>query len=153
MKRIFNSMVKPVLLYGAETWRTTLNTMTRLQTFINICLRKILRIRWPNKISNLELWQRTRQHPVEEDVIQRRWRWFGHTLRKPASSITRYALFWNPQGRRKRGRPRNTWRRDLDADVKKSGHTWGQLERMAQDRDVWRALVRGLCPKLGYRRK
>ena len=52
-----------------------------------------------------------------------------------------------------RGRPRNTWRRDLDADVKRSGHTWGQLENLAQDRDAWRALVRGLCPRLGDRRK
>ena len=151
--RIFNSMVKPVLLYGAETWRTTVNTMKRIQAFNNTCLRRILRIRWPNKISNLELWQRTGQHPVEEEILQRRWRWIGHTLRKPASNITRYALFWNPQGRRKRGRPRNTWRRDLDADVKRSGHTWGQLENLAQDRDAWRALVRGLCPKLGDRRK
>ena len=151
--RIFNSMVKPVLLYGAETWRTTVYTMKRIQTFINTCLRRILRIRWPNKISNLELWQKTRQHPVEEEILHRRWRWIGHTLRKPAASITRYALFWNPQGKRKRGRPRNTWRRDLEADVKSSGHTWGQLETLAQDRDAWRALVRGLCPKLGYRRK
>ena len=151
--RIFNSMVKPVLLYGAETWRTTVYTMKRIQTFINTCLRRILRIRWPNKISNLELWQKTRQHPVEEEILHRRWRWIGHTLRKPAASFTRYALFWNPQGKRKRGRPRNTWRRDLEADVKSSGHTWGQLETLAQDRDAWRALVRGLCPKLSYRRK
>jgi len=35
--------------------------------------------------------------------------------------------------------------------VKRSGHTWGQLEKLAQDRDDWRALVRGLCPKLGGR--
>lgn len=27
--RIFNSIVKPILLYGAETWRTTVATMKR----------------------------------------------------------------------------------------------------------------------------
>ena len=53
--RIFNSMVKPVLLYGAE--RTTVTTMKKIQSFINTCLRRILRVRWPNTISNLELWQ------------------------------------------------------------------------------------------------
>ena len=37
--RIFNSNVKPVLLYGAETWRTTVNTTYKIQTFINTCLR------------------------------------------------------------------------------------------------------------------
>ena len=69
----------------------------------------------------------------------------GHTLRKPSTSITRQALSWNPQGKRKRGRPRNSWRRDLEADIKRLGLTWSQLERKAQDRDSWRTLVGGLC--------
>ena len=50
-----------------------------------------------------------------------------------------------PQGKRKRGRPRNTWRRDLEADTKKTGYSWGHLERTAQDRGLWRSVVRGLC--------
>ena len=45
--KIFNSNVKPVLLYGSETWRTTVATTKKVQTFINSCLRRILRIRWP----------------------------------------------------------------------------------------------------------
>jgi hypothetical protein len=151
--RLFNTIVKPILLYGAETWRTTVTTMKKIQVFINTCLRKILKIRWPDKISNEELWQRTKQQPVDQDVLQRRWRWIGHTLRKPASNITRQSLTWNPQGKRKRGRPRNTWRRDLDADAKQMGKTWGQLERLAQNRDAWRELVGGLCPRRDHRRR
>ena len=79
-----------------------------------------------------------------------RWRWLGHTLRKPTSNTTRQALTWNPQGKREKGRPRNTWRRDLEADTKKMGYTWGQLVRVAQDRDTWKTLVDGrLCSRLG----
>uniref|UniRef100_A0AAV2J1Z3 Reverse transcriptase domain-containing protein n=1 Tax=Knipowitschia caucasica TaxID=637954 RepID=A0AAV2J1Z3_KNICA len=151
--RLFNTIVKPILLYGAETWRTTVVTIKRIQVFINSCLRKILKIRWPEKISNEELWTKTNQQPVDEAILQRRWRWIGHTLRKSASSITRQSLTWNPQGKRKRGRPRNTWRRDLDADVKQMEKTWGQLERLAQNRDAWRKLVGGLCPKRDHRRR
>ena len=145
--RIFNTTVKPVLLYGAETWRITAAISKKLQAFINTCLRAILRIRWPNVITNEDLWQRTQQEPVEELIRQRRWRWIGHTLRKPTSSIVRQALTWNPQGKRKRGRPKMTWRRELEADTKMSGHSWGQIERLAQDRDAWRDFVRGLCPR------
>ena len=151
--RIFNTMVKPVLLYGAETWRTTATNIKKLQSFINNCLRRILGIHWPDRISNLQLWQRTKQKPVEQEILQRRWRWIGHTLRKPASSTTRHALNWNPQGKRKRGRPRNTWRRDVEADTKEFGLTWGKLERLAQDRDAWRSLVGGLCPRKDHRRR
>ena len=129
--RLFNSNVKSVLLYGAETWRTTLATTKRIQTFINTCLRLILRVHWPVTIRNEDLWQQSGQQPVDMTILHRRWSWIGHTLRKPQSNITRQALKQNPQGKKKRGRPRNTWRRDLDADCKRAGYTWGQLENLA----------------------
>jgi len=59
--RLFNSNVKSVLLYGAETWRTTKASMKKIQTFINQCLRRILRIHWPETISNENLWARMQQ--------------------------------------------------------------------------------------------
>ena len=127
----------------------TKTTIDKVQTFLNNCLRKILKIRWPDTISNKNLWERTRQRLAEEEIRKRRWGWIGHTLRKSPTSITRQALKWNPQGKRKRGRPRNTWRRDLEADTTKMGFTWNQIERMAQDRDLWRSLVGGPYPSRG----
>ncbi|VDO93840.1 unnamed protein product [Schistosoma margrebowiei] len=50
--RIFNTNVKAVPLYGAETWRTTTTTIKNVQVFINSCLRKILNIHWPDTINN-----------------------------------------------------------------------------------------------------
>ncbi len=144
--RIFNSNVKPVLLYGSETWRTTKTTTKKIQTFINNCLRRILRIHWPDTISNVDLWQQTKQGPIGTEIRKRRWGWIGHTLRKPTSSITRQALTWNPQGKRKTGRPKNSWRRDLTADMKEIGYSWGEVEQMAQDKRRWRAVVGSLCP-------
>jgi hypothetical protein len=72
--RLFNSNVKTILLYGAETWKTTKSLLHKLQVFINNCLRHILNIRWPEKISNKELWQKTYQPPVEEELKRRKWR-------------------------------------------------------------------------------
>ena len=110
------------------------------------CLRRILNIRWPEKISNKELWQKTNQPPVEEELKRRKWRWIGHTLRKPKHNITRQALQWNPQGKRGRGRPPiNTWRRDFIAEMEIEGNRWQDLERKAQNRTRWRTVVSGLC--------
>ncbi|VDO64723.1 unnamed protein product [Schistosoma margrebowiei] len=50
--RIFNTNVKTVLLYGAETWKTTKAIIRKIQMFINSCLPKILRIRLQDTISN-----------------------------------------------------------------------------------------------------
>ena len=55
--RIFNTNVKSVLLYCRETWKTTKSIINKLQVFIDICLKYILRITWPNKISNVDLWR------------------------------------------------------------------------------------------------
>ncbi|VDP47792.1 unnamed protein product [Schistosoma margrebowiei] len=132
--RIFNTNVKAVLLYGAETWRTTTTTTKKVQVFINSCLRKMLNIHWPDTISNSLLWERTNQLPAEEEIRKRRWKWIGHTLRKSSNCITRQALTWNPEGKRKRGRPNNTLRRIIEADMKTMNYNWTELERIAQDR-------------------
>ena len=145
--RLFNTNVKSVLLYGAETWRTTKVNLKKLQTFVNQCLRRILKIHWPERISNKDLWQKTQQCPIDEEILRRRWGWLGHTLRKPDNNITRQALTWNPQGKRKRGRPRNTWRRDLEANIKETGLRWQQVVVAAQDRNRWRTVVNGLCSR------
>ena len=89
--RLFNSNVESILLYGAETWRTTKSTTSKIQSFINCCLRRILQIRWPDTISNPDLWHSTNQIPAEDEIRSRRWRWIRHTLRKPTSNITRQA--------------------------------------------------------------
>jgi hypothetical protein len=41
------------------------------------------------------------------------------------------ALLWNPQGGRKRGRPKNDWRRSV---IKEAGRCWNELRFLAADR-------------------
>lgn len=147
--RLFNSNVKSVLLYGCETWRTTDSILKKIQTFINGCLRRILRIRWQDRICTEEVCARAKEEPVEVQIKRRKWRWIGHTLRKPAHSTIRQALKWNPQGARKRGRPQETWRRSVERDMDRMGHSWTELARMAKDRNGWRSLVCGLCSEWG----
>ena len=54
-------------------------------------------------------------------------------------------MHWNPQGKRNGGRPKNTWRRELNDEVKMIGKTWRELHAIAKDRTAWRELVEGLC--------
>lgn len=50
-----------------------------------------------------------------------------------------------PQGAQKRGRPRNTWRRDLDKERARMGVTWGEVCKTAEDRNSFRSLIGSLC--------
>ncbi|VDO90203.1 unnamed protein product [Schistosoma curassoni] len=72
--RILSTNVKTVLLYCAETWRTTKAISHKIQVFINSYLCKILRIRWPSTISNNLFWERTSQIPAEEKIKKKRWK-------------------------------------------------------------------------------
>ena len=145
--RLFKSNVLSVLLYGAESWKMTKTIAHRLEVFQNRCLRRILKIFWPNTISNKDLHERTETMSIETLVRQKRWRYIGHTLRKPTTSLPRMALRWTPDGHRRRGRPKETWRRTIEKEMKEHGWTWGYLERCSADRPRWRSLVAALCDK------
>jgi len=93
----FNTNVKAVLLYGCETWKNSKGITANLQVFTNKCLRKILRIFWPDQLTNIALWKRTNQPRTDLHIRKRRWGWLGHTLRKSSDDIARQALEWNPQ--------------------------------------------------------
>ena len=75
---IFNSNVKSVLLYGSETWKHTKALVSKLKLFVNTCLRQLHHTRWPDTISNEELWRRTQKRPIPEAIRVRKWRWIGH---------------------------------------------------------------------------
>ena len=77
---------------------------TRLKTFMSTpCLQQILRIRWPDTISNEEHWRRTQQRPIPEAIKEPKWRWIGHTLqRDPTSTQDRHST-GTPKGSADKG--------------------------------------------------
>ena len=93
--RIFNTNVKSVLLYACKTWKTGNQISRRKQIFVNKCLRRIMNIKWTDKITNEELWRITKQKPTENQIKRRKWNWIGHTLRKEVGAIQKTALDWN----------------------------------------------------------
>ncbi|KAI8518919.1 hypothetical protein Bbelb_021760 [Branchiostoma belcheri] len=93
------------------------------------------------KCINEDLWSRAGQEPVAIQILRRKWSWIRHTVRKPADSTTRQALSWNPRGKRRRGRPRNSWRRDTERGLSEIGMRWKEIEREAQNRARWREIV------------
>ena len=142
--KLYKACVLSTLLYGSECWRMTDGDLRKLSTFHTKSLRCIMRIFWPEKITNDDLFRRTGQESMNEILLKRRWKWIGHTLRKEPDHISRIALHWTPEGKRKRGRPRNTWRRTVEAEMKDWNETWGTITRRAQNRDDWRSFVAAL---------
>ena len=140
---IFTTNVKPVLLYGGKKWKTTQSLNNKL--FINSHLRYILKVWWPNKISNKELWKKTKQEEVSITIKRRKWSWIGYTLRKDPTNTTKQTLDYNPLGKRRKRRPKINWRRSALQDLDKVGITWQEAKALAQKRMRWRNMVDALC--------
>ncbi|VDO48516.1 unnamed protein product [Schistosoma margrebowiei] len=103
------------------------------------------KIRWSNTISNNLLWEKTNQFLAEEEIRKKRWKWIRHALRKAPNCVKRQALTRDPQGQRKRGRPKNTLRREMETDMREMNKNLIELERKAQNIMDWRMLVGSLC--------
>ena len=72
-------------------------------------------------------------------------RWYGQVMRREDDNILKKAMVMEVNGKRKRGRPELTWRRQVKESMKKVG----LKNEEAGDRTRWmegvRAIVEGMC--------
>ena len=69
-------------------------------------------------------------------------------LRKSENENTRIALTWTREGRRRRGRPKETWRRTVERERGERGFKgWAEAGSCAKDREAWREKVRPYFPE------
>lgn len=73
-------------------------------------LKKNLGIDWKDRVKNEDLWNFTGKEPLVSQIVRRNWRWIRHTLQKPSNNVTQQALFWDTQGKKNIGQPRNSLR-------------------------------------------
>ena len=69
-----------------------------------------MNIKWTDEITNEQLWRIAHQKSIENQINRRKWNLIGHTLRKETGVTEKTALDWNPEGYRRRGRPKRKWR-------------------------------------------
>ena len=81
---LFKTLVLTVLLYGCETWKLTKRDEKKIDAFQFKCLRKILKIRWHQHISNERVADMAEVEKISNEVRRRRRCWIGHVSRKKA---------------------------------------------------------------------
>ena len=70
----------------------------------------------------------------------------------PQERIPKVALRWTPAGRRKRGRPKTTWRKTAEIELSEMGLTLREAQAIAKDKSRWRRdIVAAPCPNGGYK--
>jgi hypothetical protein len=76
---------------------------------------------------------------ILEVIEEKRLRWFGNVKRMPGNRLPLKILEWEPEGTRRRGRPKERW----TDGVRRSMTNHALTEEDTRDRDRWRNLVLG----------
>ena len=113
---------------------------------IDVFSNGIFRIKWQEHVSTKELLERAGTIPLSEEVRWRRWKMVGHILRQDQNNECNVAMTWAQEEKRKRGRPRNTWRRTGEKERRKAGwDTRNEVRATAADREGWKRYVKASC--------
>jgi len=108
--------------------------------------RRILNITWSEHVTNSEIRRCTGQPLLSDIVRARRLKLFGHVARVDKSQDHSRALracIWHrsKNWKRRLGRPRHTWLRTVEADLRPFNLGIALGFKKAQDRTTWRALT------------
>ena len=90
---LYNSLVKPHLMYNVLALPMTQTERDRMNAAHRAELRKTIANYYPNLLHSEELYERTKQRPLEVDITKQRWTFLGHILRRdedlPANKMMR----------------------------------------------------------------
>ena len=139
--KIYKAIVLSTMLYGCESWTLNVDSMTKIQTFENKCLRRLLGISWKDHRTNESVKDQIRlmagrQEPLLTTVKKRKLKWYGHITRH--NSLSKTILQGTIEGGRRRGRQRKCWLDNIKEWTRLDSPT---LLRKAEDRDGWRRLA------------
>ena len=118
---------------------------TQLLLFERKVLRKIFEPKKEGELfksrSNAELYQLFKEADIVKRVKINRLRWAGHVVRRPVEAPVNKVFQSNfVDGKRSRGRPKNSWREAVDRDSITLG--LGNWQMVAEDRISYRRKLR-----------
>ena len=109
--KVYRAVVLSSLLCGCETWTVYRRHLKQLDRFHQRALRSIPGIRWQDRVTNTEVFERTNCISIEAMLLKSCLRWTGHVIRMEDHRIPKQLLFGElEQGHRKQAFPANVSR-------------------------------------------
>ena len=120
--RIYQSCIKSAMLDGSETWCLEENEMEILRTTEKAMMRAMCGVKIVQKKRSRELMSFLGLKDTVDGLARARGvQWYGHILRRDSGDVLKRTLDFEVAGRRGRGRPNMTWKRQVEEHVKQIG--------------------------------
>ena len=119
---MYKSYVRPAILYGSETWSLGVNEMGILRRAERAMVRAMCGVKLVDR-KRVEVLMRMvgLEEAVEQLALANSVRWFGHILRREDGHVLGRALDFEVEGCRRRGRPKRTWKKQVEEEVRRVG--------------------------------
>ena len=119
--KVYKTVVRQALLYGAETWATTRRQEARLEVNEMRMQLWMCGVTRRDKIRNEHIRGTTRVVQECKKITEKRLKWYGHVRRMKEEHIVRRIIDVDILGKRRRGRPNLRWQDACKRDMTEMG--------------------------------
>ena len=141
--KVYRAAVLTSLLYGCETWTVYQRHAKKLNHFHTTCLRRILGIKWQEKIPDTEVLDRAGLPSIHTILMQSQLRWARHVARMAEHRLPKKLMFGELlEGKRSQGRQKKRFKDTMKVSLKAFGIEHTSWEQVAQDRNKWRRAIK-----------
>ena len=141
--KVYRAVVLSSLLYSSETYILYRRHIRQLQRTQMSHLRHLLKIRWQDRVSDVEVRKRAGMPSVEALLTQGQLRWAGHVVRMDEGRLPRKVFYGELQeGKRGVGRPKLRYKDCLKRHLKAGNIRIESWEETAADRTMWRTSIK-----------
>ena len=106
--KIVQTLIFPIILYGAETWTLKKKERAKIDAFEIWCWRNLLEVTYIDRKTNIEIIASMKpKRTLEAEIFKLALSYFGHVVR--ADSMELQLMLGKMDSQRRRGRPHITW--------------------------------------------
>ena len=124
--KVYKTVVRPAMMYDAETWAVKKAQEKKLDVAEMRMLRWMSGVTKLDRIRNERIRGTTKVGEISKKVQESRLKWYGHVLRREDEYVGNRVMAMEVPGKRRRGRPKRRW---LDS----IGNDWSERELSRED--------------------